>query len=95
LAKKSDNGYQLRKDLDNVAYEIAKMKEERAKDLDEIQRLRELTTYRERENQDTQQRIRAVDFDLNKATERNIELGKVQEQKEFELRRTSEGLDLA
>jgi hypothetical protein len=53
LAHKSDNGYQIRKDIDNISYEVAKMKEERAKDQDEIQRMRELSTYRERENQDS------------------------------------------
>jgi len=50
------------------------LKEEKAKDLDEIQRLRELSTYRERENSDSQQRVRAVDYDLAKATERNGDL---------------------
>ena len=71
------------------------MKEEKAKDLDEIARLRELSNYRERENQDSQQRVRAVDYDLSKATERNVELGKVAESKEFDLRRTGEGLESA
>ena len=69
------------------------MKEEKAKDLDEIQRLRELSTYRERENSDSQQRVRAVDYDLAKATERNGDLQKIAEQKDFDLRRTAEGLD--
>jgi hypothetical protein len=72
---------------------VAKLKEERAKDQDEIQRMRELSAYRERENQDSTQRVRAVDYDLAKASERSNELQKIAEQKEFELRRTAEGLD--
>lgn len=93
LANKSDHGYQIRKDIDNLSYEVAKLKEEKAKDIDEIQRLRELNTYRERENQDSTQRVRAVDYDLAKASERNADLGKIQEQKEFDLRRTADTLD--
>lgn len=42
----------MRKDIDNLSYEIGKLKEERAKDMDEVQRLRELSSYRERENAD-------------------------------------------
>lgn len=42
----------MRKDIDNLSYEIGKLKEERAKDMDELQRLRELSSYRERENAD-------------------------------------------
>lgn len=42
IAQKSDNGYQIRKDIDNLAYELNKQKEERLKDLDELARLREL-----------------------------------------------------
>lgn len=52
LAHKSDQGYQIRKDLDNLSYEVSKLKEEKLKDLDEIARLRELSAYRERENGD-------------------------------------------
>lgn len=67
VAVKQDHGYQLRKDIDNLQYELSKLKEEKLKDLDEIQRLRELSTYRERENDTQGQRIRAVDYDLLKA----------------------------
>jgi hypothetical protein len=93
IAGKSDHGYQIRKDIDNLQYEISKLKEEKAKDIDEIQRLRELSNYRERENQDSQQRVRAIDYDLAKATERSQELNKIAEQKEFDLRRNAESLD--
>jgi chromosome segregation ATPase len=67
LAHKSDQGYQLRKDIDNLSYEVQKLKEEKLKDLDEIARMRELSQYRERENGDQGQRIRAVDYDLLKS----------------------------
>lgn len=76
-----------------MQYEISKLKEEKAKDIDEIQRLRELSNYRERENQDSTQRVRAIDDDLAKATERNQELNKIAEQKDFDLRRNAESLD--
>ena len=36
IAQKSDNGYQIRKDIDNLTYELNKQKEERLKDLDEL-----------------------------------------------------------
>jgi hypothetical protein len=50
VGQKSDQGYQLRKEIDNLLFEVSKLKEEKAKDIDEIQRLRELNAYREREN---------------------------------------------
>jgi hypothetical protein len=36
LAGKSDHGYALRKEIDNLAYEVQKLKDEKAKDIDEI-----------------------------------------------------------
>ena len=50
VALKTDQGYQLRKDIDSLLFEASKLKEEKGKDQDEIQRLRELNAYREREN---------------------------------------------
>ena len=55
--------------------------------------MRELSNYRERENQDATQRVRNVDYDLAKASERSAELSKIAEQKEFDLRRTADALD--
>lgn len=52
LAHKSDQGYSLRKDIDNLQYEVQKLREEKVKDQDELLRLRELSAYRERENAD-------------------------------------------
>ena len=93
LAHKSDHSYSLRKDLDNLSYELQKLKEEKAKDQDELMRLKELSNYRERENAEVTQRVRAVDFDLAKAHERAADLGKIAESKEYELRRTADSLD--
>ena len=93
VAQRSDQGYQLRKDIDNLLFEVAKLKEEKAKDLDEIQRLRELNAYRERENDGQGQRIRATDYELGKLHDRANELAKIAEAREFDLRRTTEALE--
>ena len=55
--------------------------------------MRELANYRERENSDQSQRIRAVDYDLLKAQERAADLGKIADSKEIDLRRTADVLD--
>lgn len=52
VSSKQDHGYQLKKEIDNLSYEVMKLKEEKGKELDEIQRLRELQSYKERENSD-------------------------------------------
>lgn len=38
---KGDQAYSLRKDADNLQYELSKMREEKSKDQDEINRLRD------------------------------------------------------
>ena len=60
-------------------FEAAKLKEEKSKDLDEIQRLRELNAYRERENDAAAQKLRATDYELAKALDRANELSKLAE----------------
>lgn len=95
VAHKADTGYQLRKDIDTLLFEVTKLKEEKAKDIDEIQRLRELNAYRERENEATGQKIRGTDYELAKAHDRANDLAKIAEQREFDLRRTGEALDAA
>ena len=60
--------------MDNLQYEISKLKEERGRDIDEIQKLRDLAQYRDRENQEQTSRMRAVDYDLAKAAEKNQDL---------------------
>ena len=81
--------------MDGLGFQIQKLKEERLKDQDELYRLRDMTTYRAKENQDLQQRMRAIDYELAKSQERSGDLGKVGDDKEFDLRRTSEALDAA
>ena len=69
------------------------MREEKAKDQEEINRLRDGVAMKERECQDNDARIKSVDYDLYKAQERANELAKLNDAKEFELRRTNEALD--
>ena len=95
VAHKTDQGYQMRKDIDTLMFEVSKLKEEKAKDQDEIQRLRELNAYRERENDGTSQKIRGTDYELAKAHERANDLAKIADQRDFDLRRTVEVLDAA
>lgn len=95
MQQKGDNCFALRKDIDNLTFELGKLKEERAKDQEEIDRLRDLNSYKERENADSDSRIRAVDYDLYKAQERAAELGKLAEAREFDLRRTTEAYEAA
>jgi hypothetical protein len=72
---------------------VLKLKEERVKDQDELLRLKELSNYRERENADGAQRVRAIDSDLFKAQERAANLAKIADAKEYELRRTADALE--
>jgi len=74
LAQKSDQGYQLRKDMENLQYEISKLKEERARDFDELERLRDLSSYRQRENQEQTQRIKSTDYELQRSQSSASEL---------------------
>ena len=93
VAVKGDQSYAMRKDCDNLAFELARLREEKAKDQDEVNRLRDGVGFKERECQDNDARIKAVDYDLFKAQERANELSKLADSKEFELRRTCEALD--
>jgi chromosome segregation ATPase len=95
VAHKADQGYQIRKDIDTLLFEVSKLKEEKVKDQDEIQRLRELNAYRERENDSTGQKIRGTDYELAKAHDRANDLSKIAEQRDFDLRRTTEVLESA
>jgi len=95
LSAKSDAVYGLRKDADNLQYELAKLREEKAKDQDEINRLRDSVSFKERECQDNDAKLKSVDYDLYKAQERANELSKLADSKDFELRRTHEALDAA
>jgi len=56
----------LRKENDAAAHELQKLKEERARDQLEIDRLRDLNGFKERENTEADQRLKAADYDLFK-----------------------------
>lgn len=92
---KADMAYSLRKDADNLQYELAKMREEKAKDGDEINRMRNGVAMKERECQDNDAKLKSVDYDLYKAQERANELNKLADAKEFEIRKTTEILGQA
>lgn len=95
VQQKSDSSFALRKDIDNLTYELQQLKEERAKDQEEIDRLRDLNSFKERENSEQDSRLKSVDYDLYKAQERATELSKVADSKDFELRRTTEAYEAA
>jgi hypothetical protein len=95
VQQKSDTAYQLRKDNEAAAYELQKLKEERARDQLEIDRLRDLNAFKERENCEADQRIKASDYDLFKLQERAAELAKIADMREFDLRRTNEAYEAA
>ena len=93
VSQKSDQGFSLRKEIDNLEYEAHRLQEEKQKDQDEVAKLEDLNNYRARENGDQQARVRALDYDLMKSSDRAAELQKASEQKEFELRRVQDKLD--
>jgi chromosome segregation ATPase len=74
---------------------LAKLREEKAKDQDEINRLRDSVAYKERECQDNDARVKSIDYDLYKASEKANELSKMADAKDYELRRTQEALENA
>lgn len=90
VQSKNDHSYQLRKDNEGAQYELNKLKEERARDQLEIDRLRDMCSYKERENSEADQRIKASDFDFFKLQERASELAKIADTRECDFRRTSD-----
>ena len=76
MAQKTDSGHALRKELDNASYELAKLKEERSRDQDEISRAKDLNALKTRENTESDNRIKATDYDLYKAQERAADLSR-------------------
>lgn len=94
-SSKGDQAYALRKDADNLQYELAKLREEKCKDQDEINRLRDSVAIKERECQDNDARIKSIDYDLYKAQERANQLSKLADAKEFELRKITENMEHA
>lgn len=77
VQSKNDHAYQLRRDNEATGCELNKLKEERARDQLEIDRLRDMCAYKERENAEADQRIKASDFDFFKLQERAAELAKI------------------
>lgn len=71
------------------------MREEKSKDQQEINRMRDQVAMKERECQDNDAKIKSIDYDLYKAQERANQLSKLADAKEFEVRRTNEGLEQA
>ena len=67
VAQKGDSGHALRKECDNASYEMAKLKEERQRDAEEIERAKDINAMKTRENTDQDGRIKATDYDLYKA----------------------------
>jgi len=95
VQQKSDYSYALRKDNDALAYELQKLRDERARDQLEMDRLRDLNSFKERENAESDAQIKATDYDLYKLQERATELSKIADIKEFDLRRTSDAYEAA
>lgn len=91
---KSDHSFALRKDIDAAQFEHQKLKEERYRDQQEIDRLRETNCMKERENCETDKRIKAAEHDLFKLQERAQELQKISEHKDYDLKKTSEAYDV-
>lgn len=67
VSQKTDAGHALRKEIENASYELAKLKDERARDQEEIHRLKDMNDIKSRENADQDNRIKATDYDLFKA----------------------------
>ena len=90
---KCDHSYALRKDIDAASYELQKLKEERCRDQQEIDRLRDCNCHKERENAENAKRIASAEHDLHKLKEKACELTKVSEHKDFDLRKTTESYE--
>lgn len=84
--------FALRKDIDTLQFELQKQKEERVRDQQEYDRLREMAGRKDRENSDQDQRIKHADFDLFKLQEKLTEVTKIAELRDFDLKRTNEAL---
>lgn len=91
---KSDHSYALRKDIDGANFELQKLKEERARDQAEIDRMRQLNMQKEHENCEADKRIKATEHDLFKLSERAGELTKISEHKDYDLKKTTEAYDV-
>ena len=93
VAQKTDSGHALRREIDGAVAELSKLKDERARDAEEISRLKEMNGIKTQENTEQDNRIKSMDYELYKAQERAAELSKMADAREFELRRTTEGYE--
>lgn len=59
VAQKSDSGHALRREVDAAVAELSQLKEERARDTEEINRLKDLNNMKTQENTDQDNRIKA------------------------------------
>ena len=82
----------MKKDADNLIYNLNVERDEKAKDQMECNRLRDGVAMKERDCQDNDGRIKAVDYDLYKAQERCGDLTKLADQRSIELKRMQEAL---
>ena len=93
VAQKTDSGHALRREIDGAVAELSKLKDERARDAEEISRLKEMNGIKTQENTEQDNRIKSMDYELYKAQERAAELSKMADAREFELRRTTESYE--
>lgn len=85
----------MKKDLDGLCHELGVLRDEKARDADEINRLRDLNNFKEHENAEGAARIKSTDYALFQCQEKGADLGKQAEAREFDLRRTTEAYDAA
>ena len=93
VAQKTDSGHALRREIDGAVAELSKLKDERARDAEEISRLKEMNGIKTQENTEQDNRIKSMDYELYKSQERAAELSKMADAREFELRRTTESYE--
>ena len=67
VAQKTDSGHALRREIDGAVAELSKLKDERARDAEEISRLKEMNGIKTQENTEQDNRIKSMDYELYKA----------------------------
>ena len=85
----------VKKKVDELQYELDRLRSEEDADVDELNRIRVGISNKERESQDHEQKIKVLDYDLYRAQERLKEQENIKESKEFELKRADEALEKA
>lgn len=67
VAQKTDSGHALRREIDGAVAELSKLKDERARDAEEISRLKEMNGIKTQENTEQDNRIKSMDYELYKS----------------------------